>query len=91
MAYPSPDTARVVALISDAHRRARVAFLADNDQIDAHEQPVLDALDEASYWAQEADDGRKAALALLNVNEITAWHRRQWRERQRGVEPDAAA
>jgi hypothetical protein len=91
MAYPTPDTARVVTLVSELHMQARALFLADDGQIDAHEQPILDALDEIGYWAEEADDGRKAALGLLNCNEITDWHRRQWRERHRDRAPKDAA
>lgn len=66
MPYKTPRTSNVVALISDARYRARVAFMADGHLCEETEVPVLAALRDALYEAQEADNQRIEAVYVLN-------------------------
>jgi hypothetical protein len=90
VAYPTPVTAKIVALASELGVRAKITFLADG-AIDDDEHTMLAAIQEITDLGQEADDGRKAAISLLNIGDITEWHQRQWRERHRSSEPPQAA
>ncbi len=66
MAYKTPRSSNVVALLSDAKRRARVLFLADGSICPEREEPVLSLLGDALYEAQEADNARIEAIYALN-------------------------
>lgn len=83
MSTPSPATARVVERASEITRRLEGVFRSSGGGIDDGEQRLLDECVVLLEDAQDADDGRLAAIGLLNVGELSAWQQRRWRERHR--------
>jgi hypothetical protein len=82
MANPTPLTANIVALLSDARYRARVLYMAHND-VDEQVAPILQLLDLALVDAQELDEERLEAIYKLNTGKgPTDWHARKRRERR---------
>lgn len=94
MAYRTPLTSNVVALLSDAKYRARVLFMADGHLCEDTEAPVLRLMREALDEAQAADDARIEAIYALNFGleeAPSAWHARKRGERQQLSESPSIA
>jgi hypothetical protein len=72
MGTPTPLTRLSVDRQMDFKVKLRHEFMADG-VISASEQALLDEARENISIAEAYDEGRKAAISMLNVGEFTEW------------------
>ena len=94
MARLTPLTARAVTVMSEVKRTTLEHFEESGGGIDADEQEVLDAMDEASRlvqlvdfrrrvtrWIEDTEDDVPCGITLpAAVVALAPWQQREWRE-----------